>query len=120
MLLTFRVNSRPSINFCQLFMQLGNVLKISSTFSAAARHSVNFCQHSMQPGDLSNSVNFPCGQMISRQLTVLLGDLPLTSVNFSCDQETFCQFLSTIHAAGSFLPTSVCFSCGRETFHQFS
>ena len=95
-----------SVNFPCIQETLG---QLPSIFRILRRPFIKFCQHSVQPVDLpSTFVNFPCRQKtfcqllstslatrrpsfnfsccqkISRQLSVLLGDLPSTSVNFQC------------------------------------
>ena len=50
-------------NFCQISMKPGDLCQLPSTFRATVGPSVNFCQLPMWSGDLpSTSLNCPCGQ----------------------------------------------------------
>ena len=115
---TFHSAKRPSVNFCQISVQPGElpssfrkargillnsvyppcgwetIRQLSSTFRAAGRLSINFCQHSVRPGHPSTSVNSPLGR------------------------ETFCELPSIFHAAEHFSSTFINISYGRETFRR--
>ena len=72
------------------------------TLFVTGRPSVNFHQLSWQPGDLpSTSVNFPCSQETFHQLPSTFCVARRPFVSFLCDWETFRQYLG-----------------GRETFLQ--
>ena len=95
--------------------------QLLSTIPAVRRPSINVPYNR----DTFNFVNF-------HQLSMQPGELPLTSVNFLCGRETFCQLLSTFHAArkpsvnfsrlsvrpGDLLSSSVKFSRSLKTFRQ--
>ena len=100
----FHVAGRSSVNFCQLFMRLGN---LPSTFREIVRISINFHQLSFRPGSFC------------QLLSTFLAD-GRSSVNFPCSQETFHQLPSNFHTAGSSPPTSVNLPCCRDNFRQLS
>ena len=77
-----RAIGRPSVNNRKFSLRPGGLPSILSTFRAAGRPTFNFCQLSMRPGDLPSTL---C------QLSERLGDLPSTSVNFPCGQKSSCQ-----------------------------
>ena len=92
--------------------------QLLSNFFAAGIPSLNFCNLSVQPGDLlSTSVNFPCSQNIFCHLSTWTGDLPSTSVNFSSVRETFRQFPLTF--LRFFLNFRQLFMW-QKTFHELS
>ena len=76
-------------------------LSSSANFRAAGRPTVNFRQISVLPGDFpSTSVNSPCGFKTFCELSVLPGDFLSTSVNYPCDRESFVQFPLNFCAVG--------------------
>ena len=94
----------------------GIFCELTSIFCTAGRLSDNVHQISVHPGDaLSTSINFKCSLDTFCQLSMLPGDLPLTSVKFLHGWEAFRLLLSTSCAARRF---SV--NLRRENFHQIS
>ena len=124
--------------FCQLL----------STFRASAGPPANFLygkgtvhQLSVRPQDLpSTAVNISCFRKIHLKFSMLLPDLPSTSINFlsirgtchllSVRPQNFHQILSAFYVSVGaskssvrlldLLSTSVVFPCSRGTFRQLS
>ena len=128
---TFRATRRTSVNFRQLpnrqetFRQLLSNLRVAerpfinflcgretfrqlpSTFHAAWRPSVNCRQLSVHLGEIPlTSINFPYGQSLS--------------INFLCSQENFINFCQLFVRLGHLPSISVNISCGRVGFRQLS
>ena len=122
---TFRTDQRTSVCFRECSLRPGdltstcvNILwswktfrQLPAIFRVVRKWSVNFRLHFVRPihhqstfhSARGPSVKFLCGRGPSinfRQLSVMLGDLPSTSVIFTCGRCTFHELLSTFHAAG--------------------
>ena len=97
----FLCSQGPPVNFCQLFVQPED---LPSTFHAT--------------GDLpSNSINFPCGQEILRQLLSTFHTDWRTSANYHQLSVQPGDLPSTFLATGRLF---VNFLCGLKTFRQLS
>ena len=78
-------------------------------------------QFYVRPGYLSStSVNFPCGQLDFRLLSMRLVDLPSTSINFHVAGRPSINFHQPSVQPGDLLLTSVNFPHGWDTFRQLS
>ena len=108
-------DSRPTVNSRQLSVPPGD---LPSNFCAAgdlSRTSIIFTC-SRETFQLSSNFCPPERSTINfRALSVWLGDLLSTSMNFPYIREIFCQLLSTFLAVQRL---SVNSPCGRETLHE--
>ena len=90
---TFCAAGRPSINFCQIFLRPETFCQLPLTFLAASRlRTVNIlCGQETFRQLLSTFCASRRPSVHFRQLSVTLGDLPSTSVNFLFSQKNFHQ-----------------------------
>ena len=131
LLLTFRATGWTFINLCQLSVRPED---LPSTFYVAGRPSVNFWYHYLQTGDILSTFSSFCATnwpSVKFPPLSMLGDLPLTSVNFPCCRDCV-NFCHNYHATEKlpvnfhqlsmwpgYLPsTFVNFPCDQETFYK--
>lgn len=104
-----RVAKKPSINFCQLFIQLGDFASTGVNYLLGLETFLNFRQHFVWPVDpLSTSINLCAARTPSvnfrqffreatglfvtfHQITEWPQDLLSISINYLCDCRTFYQ-----------------------------